>query len=101
MNGRCRRDERMSIFVRAKRPRAAVLQDAGALLGDAEEARSVLDCASPLALSMEKTQDAHHQNSVHREVLLVSVLPSKSDNWRCRLERRLSWAWSCVAWVPR
>jgi len=33
-----------------KRRRAAAVQDAGAFTGDARYARSVLDCASPLAL---------------------------------------------------
>ena len=33
-----------------KRRRAAALQDAGALTGDSRTARSVLECASPLAL---------------------------------------------------
>jgi hypothetical protein len=51
--------ERISIFVHEKRRRAAALQDAGALFGDAGETRSVLDCASPLALSMYKNWDAH------------------------------------------
>lgn len=41
-----------------KRRRAAALQDAGAFHDDSQTARSVLDCASPLALFWKGGRDA-------------------------------------------
>jgi hypothetical protein len=80
-----------------KRRRAAAVQDAGALVDDARMARSVLECASPLALWNEgggssRCESAHYfaggvwMERTHVRCYAVDFRLSRGDERRCQLQ---------------